>query len=141
MSGPLKPIPLGTTAIAYETLARGLAEALRGTLPGHLGFTLFIFDQGAATRRQGERFYVRVDGESRGHARHAARISREGGAVKHCTCVRLNRELGIYTLVDQERAKRRSWETGAVADCRSARSDCPVCKGSGVRPAAEGGEP
>lgn len=58
---------------------------------------------------------------------------------RFCTCVRLNRELGIYTLVDQERAMRRSWESGLVADSRSARKDCPLCKGSGARPPEEGG--
>lgn len=59
--------------------------------------------------------------------------------MKPCTCVRLNRELGIFTLVDQERANRCSSETGLVADSRSARKDCPLCKGTGARPPEEGG--
>lgn len=53
-------------------------------------------------------------------------------AVERCGCVRRNRELGIYTLVDQEREKRRGLESGVVAESFSARIDCPECKGTGV---------
>lgn len=52
---------------------------------------------------------------------------------KRCGCVRLNRELGIFTMVDQERAKRRGLGSGLVADTYSARSDCPECHGTGER--------
>ena len=52
-------------------------------------------------------------------------------AKKLCGCVRINRELGIVTMVDQERARRRSWESGLVADSKSARIDCPECNGAG----------
>ena len=54
-----------------------------------------------------------------------------------CGCVRLNHEIGVVTLVDQEREHRRPLEQQSalgeilVAATLTAHADCPECGGTG----------
>ncbi len=48
-----------------------------------------------------------------------------------CSCVKLNGDIEIYDMVEQERRGRRGLGLGMVAETLSARKDCPVCKGTG----------
>lgn len=49
-----------------------------------------------------------------------------------CGCVRVNGEIDIVTMVDQEKRGRIGIEPGLVEKTRSARKDCPECKGTGL---------
>jgi hypothetical protein len=48
-----------------------------------------------------------------------------------CVCVRLNEDLGIRTMSEQEAAGRRGLQLGSVSETLSALKDCPHCKGRG----------
>ncbi len=48
-----------------------------------------------------------------------------------CSCVKLNGDIEIYDMVEQERRGRRGLQFGTVADTLSARKDCEFCKGTG----------
>ena len=50
----------------------------------------------------------------------------------NCCCVKLNRDIEIYDMQEQERRNRTvvSYQS-FVPDCLSARRDCPDCKGAG----------
>ena len=50
-----------------------------------------------------------------------------------CECVRLNADIEIYDMGEQERRKRKpvgAWHS-FVRDALTAREDCPKCKGTG----------
>lgn len=50
-----------------------------------------------------------------------------------CTCVKLNRDVEIYDMQEQERRGRNPLSCGGfVADTLTARKDCTVCNGTGV---------
>lgn len=49
-----------------------------------------------------------------------------------CTCVRLNRDLGIYDNVGLVNARRNDLDIGLIAEQLSADLDCPLCHGTGV---------
>lgn len=48
-----------------------------------------------------------------------------------CSCVRLNGDIEIYDMQEQTRRGRNPLGLGMVSQCLSARSECPVCKGTG----------
>jgi hypothetical protein len=49
-----------------------------------------------------------------------------------CACVKLNGDIEIYDMQEQERRGRKPLGLGPVADCLTARKDCQVCKGTGI---------
>lgn len=50
-----------------------------------------------------------------------------------CTCVKLNKDVEIYDMQEQERRGRNPLSVGGfVADTLTARKDCTVCNGTGV---------
>jgi hypothetical protein len=49
-----------------------------------------------------------------------------------CVCVRENRGIGIFDMMQQQEANRRPLGLGWVADTLSADRACPICKGEGV---------
>jgi hypothetical protein len=49
-----------------------------------------------------------------------------------CTCVKLNRDIEIYDMGEQERRGRRGLGFGMVSDTLSCRKDCTTCKGTGI---------
>jgi len=50
-----------------------------------------------------------------------------------CACVKLNRDVEIYDMGEQERRGRNPLSCGGfVADTLTARKDCTVCKGTGI---------
>jgi len=49
-----------------------------------------------------------------------------------CTCVKLNRDIEIYNMGEQERRKRRGIGFGLVAETLSALMFCPECEGTGI---------
>lgn len=50
-----------------------------------------------------------------------------------CTCVKLNGDVEIYDMGEQERRGRNPLSIGSfVADTLSARRDCTICNGTGV---------
>lgn len=55
-------------------------------------------------------------------------LDREGFT---CRCVRLNEDIGIHDMVDQEKAGRVGLGLGWVSQTLSALRDCEVCKGAG----------
>lgn len=50
----------------------------------------------------------------------------------NCSCVRLNSDIGIGDIHEQERRGRTGCTLGWVARTLSALKDCSVCHGSGV---------
>jgi hypothetical protein len=48
-----------------------------------------------------------------------------------CSCVHLNKDIGIFDCVEQEKANRKGLGLGLVAETLSAAADCPKCKGKG----------
>jgi len=54
-----------------------------------------------------------------------------------CPCVRLNSDIGITNMVQQETAGRKGLQFGLVAETFSAKKNCPHCKGSGKLPEEE----
>lgn len=48
-----------------------------------------------------------------------------------CSCVKLNGDIEIYDMQEQERRGRVPLDLGLVSECLSARKDCPICKGTG----------
>ena len=55
---------------------------------------------------------------------------REARARFSCTCVRLNMDIGIYNMIDQEKARRDG--LGLVSETLSADRACRICCGKGV---------
>ena len=49
-----------------------------------------------------------------------------------CECVRLNSELSVYSMEDQEEKNRHGLTCGAIYRCLSADNGCPLCHGSGI---------
>ncbi len=49
-----------------------------------------------------------------------------------CECVRENRDIGVFDMLQQQEANRRPLGLGLVADTLSADRDCPICKGEGA---------
>lgn len=50
-----------------------------------------------------------------------------------CTCVKLNGDIEIYDMQEQERRGRKPLSCGGfVADTLTARKDCDTCKGTGI---------
>ena len=50
-----------------------------------------------------------------------------------CTCVKLNGDVEVFDMQEQERRGRNPLSCGGfVADTLSARKDCTVCNGTGV---------
>lgn len=50
-----------------------------------------------------------------------------------CSCVKLNRDIEVFDMQEQERRGRAALSCGGfVADTLSARRDCTICNGSGV---------
>ena len=49
-----------------------------------------------------------------------------------CSCVKLNGDIEIYDMQEQERRGRNPLGLGFVADCLTALKNCPVCNGTGV---------
>lgn len=49
-----------------------------------------------------------------------------------CRCVRLNREIGVFTSAQQEALGRVWLNLGPVSDTLSAERNCPLCHGSGI---------
>ncbi len=50
-----------------------------------------------------------------------------------CACVKLNKDVEIFDMQEQERRGRNPLGAGGfVADTLSARKDCTTCKGTGV---------
>ncbi len=49
-----------------------------------------------------------------------------------CTCVKLNGDIGIYDMMEQERRNRRGLGFGFVSHCLSAIKNCPKCEGKGI---------
>lgn len=49
----------------------------------------------------------------------------------NCPCVRLNKDIDIFDMSDQEIANRNGFGCGWVSECLSARRDCPQCHGKG----------
>lgn len=49
-----------------------------------------------------------------------------------CSCVRLNREIGVHDMSDTENRYRRTFGIGLVAELLSADKECPLCRGTGV---------
>lgn len=68
------------------------------------------------------------------------RLARERGELElfrnrlthPCLCVRLNKDIGVYDMMTQERARRIPIGMGLVVDTLSASRDCPACGGSGI---------
>jgi len=50
----------------------------------------------------------------------------------NCPCVRLNGDIGIHDMVEQEGANRRGLGFGFVSQTLSCEKDCPRCKGKGI---------
>ena len=48
-----------------------------------------------------------------------------------CSCVKLNRDIEIYDMQEQERRGRNPLGLGLVSETLTARKDCPTCKGTG----------
>jgi len=55
----------------------------------------------------------------------------EARASHTCSCVKLNGDIEIYDMVEQERRGRRGLQLGTVAETLSARKDCRTCGGTG----------
>lgn len=49
-----------------------------------------------------------------------------------CVCVRLNKDIGVTDMIEQEAAGRRGLQTGIVIETLSALKNCPSCRGSGI---------
>src|SRR5271167_613130 len=49
-----------------------------------------------------------------------------------CSCVKLNQELDIYDMSQQEAAGRNGLGSGFVSECLSADKNCPICRGAGI---------
>jgi hypothetical protein len=49
-----------------------------------------------------------------------------------CSCVKLNGDIEIYDMQEQERRGRNPLGLGCVSECLTARKDCQVCRGTGV---------
>jgi hypothetical protein len=53
--------------------------------------------------------------------------------LKHpCPCVRLNEDIGVFDMIQQDKANRNPFGLGYVAACLSADKNCPICHGTGV---------
>jgi hypothetical protein len=50
----------------------------------------------------------------------------------NCPCVKLNADLGIHDMMQQEGANRRGLQMGYVSLCLSCEKNCPVCQGKGI---------
>lgn len=50
----------------------------------------------------------------------------------NCSCVRLNGDIGIHDMMQQETANRRGLQLGTVSLTLSCDKDCPICKGKGI---------
>ena len=48
-----------------------------------------------------------------------------------CSCVKVNKNIGVFDSVDQVRANRSGLTTGYVSNSLSAKKDCPLCNGFG----------
>lgn len=48
-----------------------------------------------------------------------------------CSCVKVNKEIGVFDSVDQVRANRSGLTTGYVSESLSAKKDCQLCNGFG----------
>lgn len=55
-------------------------------------------------------------------------------ATYTCTCVRLNKDLDIWDMSQQEEQGRRPLGFGSVSDTLSADKNCPICHGTGIPP-------
>lgn len=49
-----------------------------------------------------------------------------------CQCVKLNKDIEVFDMQEQERRGRVPLGLGFVADCLTAIKDCHVCNGTGV---------
>lgn len=49
-----------------------------------------------------------------------------------CECVKLNGDIEIYDMMEQERRNRRGLGFGFVSHCLSAIKNCPKCEGKGI---------
>jgi hypothetical protein len=49
-----------------------------------------------------------------------------------CECVRENRDIGVFDMMQQQEANRRPLGLGLVSECLSADRSCPLCNGEGV---------
>lgn len=49
-----------------------------------------------------------------------------------CPCVKLNSDIEVYDMIEQERHGRRGLGFGLVAETLSAIKLCEVCKGTGI---------
>lgn len=48
-----------------------------------------------------------------------------------CSCVRLNSEIGIFDMIEQEESNRNGIGCGLVSETLSALKCCPNCSGTG----------
>lgn len=53
-------------------------------------------------------------------------------ATYTCSCVRLNRDLGIWNMSLQEAHGRKALGFGSVENTLSADRNCPICLGKGI---------
>ncbi len=60
-------------------------------------------------------------------------LEQEESRAEHpCSCVRLNREIGVDNMGSAEENRRRTFGLGLVVELLSADRDCPKCAGTGV---------
>lgn len=48
-----------------------------------------------------------------------------------CVCVKLNRDIEVYDMQEQERRGRNPLGLGLVSECLTARKSCDYCNGTG----------
>jgi len=75
----------------------------------------------------------RLQGEINELVAERKKLELEEAKQNHtCSCVKLNRDIEIYDMVEQERRGRRGLQLGGlVAETLSARKDCRTCGGTG----------
>lgn len=60
-------------------------------------------------------------------------IDMEINHLKHpCPCVRLNEDIGVLDVIQQDKSHRNPFGLGYVGACLSADKNCPICHGTGV---------
>ncbi len=60
-------------------------------------------------------------------------LEQEESRAEHpCSCVRLNREIGVDNMGSAEENRRRTFGLGLVVELLSADRDCLECAGTGV---------